>query len=55
MSLRLEARSNRKYPFIDVAGEKLLLEAEEFTMARERLEDFRSGHRCHRLFWRQRL
>lgn len=37
----LEARSNRKYPFIDLAGEKLLLEAEEFTMARERLENFR--------------
>ncbi|CAE7284644.1 unnamed protein product [Symbiodinium necroappetens] len=36
-----EAYENRKYPFIEVNGEKLLLEAEEFTMARERLENFR--------------
>ncbi|CAE7823788.1 unnamed protein product, partial [Symbiodinium necroappetens] len=36
-----EARSNRKYPFIEVDGEKLLLEAEDFTMERVRLENFR--------------
>ncbi|CAE7281657.1 unnamed protein product [Symbiodinium sp. CCMP2456] len=36
-----EALKNREYPFIDVDGKKLLLEAEGFTMKRVRLQDFR--------------
>ncbi|CAE7622544.1 unnamed protein product [Symbiodinium sp. CCMP2592] len=38
-----EARSKRKYPFIDIDGESLLLGTDDFAMERMQLENFRES------------